>query len=401
MGTLFYLAGPAITLLLGIIVVPLSTRVMTTGEMGEYGAFLIAFGAFSHLVSFSSNSYYKMQREHSIQTIVQDGLKICVSYLVGSVLCFGTYILLKHQSFFDAAIFSEKLIFVALAAAIGRSIFMLYLGYLQSNRQPAKYMVMEVVANIILFCLTLFVLYCVEDKVMGRMFAMLIWSTIAVIILLRYLLLLNAYKILPFSNNYILFGIKSLPHTMAVMFVGFFDRLYISANFSLDILGVFTVSLTLATGFYYIFDSIGKSSFVSQKEALKRGDMRSFLHTIFFNLIWMFCIFLVAVIGLFLAIQLIGQNFYEVKYIFPFLVFIFMLRSLSQQLSLYFLVLDKPEFLSIGTLIYAGMMLSGCYLFDFSSLYHFLFFVIAVSFFRFFLTCIVVKYLMLTQECLK
>ena len=255
-----YTVGNVLIKGIGILTLPLFSRIMSTAEFGAYNVFVsyesllfVIIGLALHSSIRSANSEFDGRINNYVSSISIIYILNLVIFLVLG-LFFGDYI--------SGWLALEKpLIFLLVVYSFSAAIMTLYNTQISLNYDYKRYLIVAItntVGNIVISLLFIFTLFR-ERKDLGR-----IVGASSVIIVLAVFLLISIFKKAKpkFNLQYWKFGLKYslpvVPHGISQVLLAQFDRIMISKMVSDAAAGIYSLACNVKVVFTIITSSISE-----------------------------------------------------------------------------------------------------------------------------------------------
>ncbi|UDF99413.1 oligosaccharide flippase family protein [Enterobacter cloacae] len=259
-----YLGANILNAVVPFLLLPALTRYLTTAEYGQIAMFQTLVSGLAALtglntIGAANRRYYDSQTQNELS--IYNGA--CIHILLVSSLIF---ILIAN-------IFSTQLskllnipsywIYLAIIVSAGTFIIQLRLAQWQIRERALHYGFLQVSQSVIIFALTLILLFLFKQGAVSRINALLFGTIAYVLISLCTLFKERLLIITAINTHYIKdalkFGIPLVPHIVGIFFLSAIDRVLISGKLGIENAGVYMLGVQLSLGMVVVFDAINKA----------------------------------------------------------------------------------------------------------------------------------------------
>jgi O-antigen/teichoic acid export membrane protein len=266
-----YLIGELLARSLPFLMLPYLTRKLGTEGFGELSYYLIWLGLFSIFIGLSQEGaiarYYYFYGKRALNTVVQAGY---VYNLVISLILFLLCWLLK----------AEIMGYIVLAAMF-QSFVNVQLALRQCQKQPYKYIIIQLILSITNVIFTILALeFFINEPVKFRIVAIVVANFLTFIIVSMILGKLFSDKNKITKNRlrlgllYIFsFGLPLILHQLSFFVKGQIDRVVIYKSFSLHELGIYSAAIQVSAILPVILMAVNKAILPYYYEKLKNNDV--------------------------------------------------------------------------------------------------------------------------------
>lgn len=292
------------------ILLPYLTRVLTPEMYGMIGIFLslvmiYSFSVGSSMIGFVRVIYHKTSKENF--PIFLSNILIFFTILCSISICISFIFKLKISEYISI---DFKYILFAILVAIFNFILNIRLVIYQTMRNAFSYAKLQLMQPFIEIFLIFFLIFFLNKGADGRIFSILISSFLIAMLSLA---LLYKSKLLLIHYNYkylkriLRFILPLFPHSLALTSIFAFDKIFISANSGLSLVGEYTVALSLSLPIWMLAESVNKAFLPWSFEKFKKLEFDTvvgasyLLLIIFFIISLIYSIFIYFTIGWFVG----------------------------------------------------------------------------------------------------
>lgn len=259
-----YLSSNILNALVPFLLLPILTHNLNPGDYGQIAMFQTLVSGLAALTGFNTigaanRRFYDVQTQEELS--IYNGACIHV-LLVSSIMLFLV-----------AALFSTKLsellnipsywIYLAIIVSAGTFIIQLRLAQWQIRERAWNYGFLQVTQSILIFILTLVLLFLVKQGAVSRINALLFGTIVYALVSLFTLFKERILTITTFNIDYIKdalkFGIPLVPHIVGIFFLSAIDRILISGKLGIEEAGIYMLGVQLSLGMVVVFDAINKA----------------------------------------------------------------------------------------------------------------------------------------------
>lgn len=259
-----YLSSNILNALVPFLLLPILTHNLNPGDYGQIAMFQTLVSGLAALtglntIGAANRRYYDVQTQDELS--IYNGACVHILLLSSAVL------------FLIAALFSTQLsellniptywIYLAIIVSAGTFIIQLRLAQWQIRERAWNYGFLQVSQSVLIFVLTLILLFLVKQGAVSRINALLFGTIVYVIISFFTLFKEHLLTITTINIEYIKdalkFGIPLVPHIVGIFFLSAIDRILISGKLGIDEAGVYMLGVQLSLGMVVVFDAINKA----------------------------------------------------------------------------------------------------------------------------------------------
>lgn len=259
-----YLCSNILNALVPFMLLPILTRYLSPDGYGQIAMFQTLVTGLAAVVGlntvgaanrrfYDSGSYRDLAEYNGACIHI---LLLSVTMLLGLALLIGERLssLLQIPNYW---------FFLAIIVSAGMFIIQLRLGQWQIRNQALSYGFLQVSQSLINFALTLFFLFCVQQVPVSRVNAMLMTTSVFVILCFISLyrekqLIISRFRI-DYIKDALKFGVPLIPHILGIFFLSAIDRILITNSLGIGEAGIYMLGVQLSLGMVVVFDAINKA----------------------------------------------------------------------------------------------------------------------------------------------
>ena len=346
------------------LLMPFLTRILSTEEYGLVAIFVVAVSVYSLFIGVSLNGFVRVIYHKSTTTeFIQYIGNSLIFFIVLSLVAYTTTWLFESNL---SQLFGleKSYLYLALFVAFSKFMFYIRLGIFQTMRQAFNFAKLQLTLPIIEMLLVILLVFYLYKGAEGRILSIAI-SSLVVGIVSTYLMHKAKLLCINFNLNYFKriarYVFPLLPHSIALTAFFTVDKLILSSNIGLSIVGEFAVAVSLALPIWMLTESINVAFLPWSFEKFSKGKLDMVVGASYVLLIGLFIAGVLYSILLFFTFDLIvGEAFKNTLY--PALVLIW---AAWFKLAYYFVVkavvysekiIYKPLVSVVSGLLYLGLI---------------------------------------------
>ena len=316
-GTI-YTGTSLIQKIIPFLLMPFLTRILSTEEYGVVAIFVVAVSVYSLFIGASLNGFVRVIYHKSTT-------KEFIEYIGNSLIFFIALSLVAYTVtwFFESSLsqlfgLEKNYLYLALFVAFSKFMFNMRLVIFQTMRQAFNFAKLQLTLPIIEMLLVILLVFYLYKGAEGRILSVAI-SSLIVGIVSTYLMHKAKLLCINFNLNYFKriarYIFPLLPHSIALTAFFTVDKLILSSNIGLSIVGEFSVALSLALPIWMLTESINTAFMPWSFEKFSKGKLDIVVGASYLLLIGLFIIGILYSILLFFTFDLIvGEAFKNVLY---------------------------------------------------------------------------------------
>ena len=300
------------------LLMPFLTRILSTEEYGVVAIFVVAVSVYSLFIGASLNGFVRVIYHKSTT-------KEFIEYIGNSLIFFIALSLVAYTTtwLFESSLsqlfgLEKSYLYLALFVAFSKFMFDMRLVIFQTMRQAFNFAKLQLTLPIIEMLLVILLVFYLYKGAEGRILSIAI-SSLVVGIISTYLMHKAKLLCINFNLNYFKriarYIYPLLPHSIALTAFFTVDKLILSSNIGLSIVGEFAVALSLALPIWMLTESINTAFMPWSFEKFSKGKLDIVVGASYLLLIGLFIIGVLYSILLFFTFDLIvGEAFKNVLY---------------------------------------------------------------------------------------
>lgn len=244
-----YLGANILNAAIPFFLLPVLTRVLAPSEYGRVAMFEAVVACFGAIIGLSTHGAVGVRFFQCDQATFARYVGTCLLILVGSSLLIAVVVLLMHSLSVDVAGLGTSWLMFGIVVAFGQFLLNLRLAIWQSNDEPLKYGVFQVLQTALNGLLSLFlVLYLMlgsEGRILGFGIAVAACGALA-------LASMQMGGWIRWGWNHadgmdaLKFGLPLIPHTVGTLAVSLFDRFIITERLGVESTGIYFAAVQLS-----------------------------------------------------------------------------------------------------------------------------------------------------------
>jgi len=313
-----YIITSIIQKLIPFLLMPFLTRILSTEEYGMVAIFVVAVSLYSLLIGYNLNGFVRVIY-HKVNT------KEFGKYIGNSLIFF---LILSMLSYVITRLFESDLsqlfglegnyLYLALFVAFSKFVFDMRLVIFQTMRQSLNFAKLQLTLPIVEMLLVVWLVFYLQKNAEGRILSIVI-SGFMVGIISTYLMYKTKLLRINFNPTYFRriakYIFPLLPHSIALTAFFTVDKLILSSNIGLSIVGEFAVALSLALPIWMLTESINTAFMPWSFEKFSERKLGMVVGASYLLLIGLFILGILYSILLFFTFDLIvGEAFKNVLY---------------------------------------------------------------------------------------
>ena len=316
-GTI-YTGTSLIQKIIPFLLMPFLTRILSTEEYGMVAIFVVTVSVYLLFIGASLNGFVRIIYHKSTT-------KEFIEYMGNSLIFFIALSLVAYTVtwFFESSLsqlfgLEKNYLYLALFVAFSKFMFNMRLVIFQTMRQAFNFAKLQLTLPIIEMLLVILLVFYLYKGAEGRILSVAI-SSLIVGIVSTYLMHKAKLLCINFNLNYFKriarYIFPLLPHSIALTAFFTVDKLILSSNIGLSIVGEFSVALSLALPIWMLTESINTAFMPWSFEKFSKGKLDIVVGASYLLLIGLFIIGVLYSILLFFTFDLIvGEAFKNVLY---------------------------------------------------------------------------------------
>ncbi|MDC3317676.1 oligosaccharide flippase family protein [bacterium] len=313
-----YVGASIIQKIIPFALMPFLTRILSTEEYGMVAIFFVLVSLYSLFIGTGLNGFVRVIYHKSTS-------QEFIGYMGNSLIFFITLSLVAYTTtwLFESTLsqlfgLEKSYLYLALFTAFSKFIFDMRLVIFQTMRQAFNFAKLQLTFPIIEVLLVIFLVFYLYKGAEGRILAMAISALMAGIFstyLMHKAKLLCISFNLKFFKRIARFIFPLLPHSIALTAFFTVDKLILSSNIGLSIVGEFAVALSLALPIWTLTESINAAFMPWSFEKFREGRLNEVVGVSYLLLIGLFIVGVLYSILLFFTFDMItGEAFKNVLY---------------------------------------------------------------------------------------
>ena len=300
------------------LLMPFLTRILSTEEYGMVAIFVVTVSVYLLFIGASLNGFVRVIYHKSTT-------KEFIEYMGNSLIFFIALSLVAYTTtwLFESSLsqlfgLEKSYLYLALFVAFSKFMFDMRLVIFQTMRQAFNFAKLQLTLPIIEMLLVILLVFYLYKGAEGRILSIAI-SSLVVGIISTYLMHKAKLLCINFNLNYFKriarYIFPLLPHSIALTAFFTVDKLILSSNIGLSIVGEFSVALSLALPIWMLTESINTAFMPWSFEKFSKGKLDIVVGASYLLLIGLFIIGVLYSILLFFTFDLIvGEAFKNVLY---------------------------------------------------------------------------------------
>jgi len=300
------------------LLMPFLTRILSTEEYGAVAIFVVAVSVYSLFIGASLNGFVRVIYHKSTT-------KEFIEYIGNSLIFFIALSLVAYTTtwMFELSLsqlfgLEKSYLYLALFVAFSKFMFDMRLVIFQTMRQAFNFAKLQLTLPIIEILLVILLVFYLYKGAEGRILSIAI-SSLVVGIVSTYLMYKAKLLCINFNLNYFKriarYIFPLLPHSIVLTAFFTVDKLILSSNIGLSIVGEFAVALSLALPIWMLTESINTAFMPWSFEKFSKGKLDIVVGASYLLLIGLFIIGILYSILLFFTFDMItGEAFKNVLY---------------------------------------------------------------------------------------
>lgn len=354
-NTSIYILSSILNASIPFVLLPFLTRLLTPKEYGEIAMFNLIVSAIIALFSLSipgaaSRKFFDDISKKDLAIFIGDGIKILLTMSSISLIL----LLIFYDNFIILFGISGELILLANFVGFFNILIQLRLTQWQVRQKSISYGLLQIMQSLISFSITLFLILWIGLKSEGRILAIIITSAFFGCLCFYYFLKNQEIKLQPkpvFINEILRFGVPLIPHLVGLYFLRIFDRFIVNNEISIDAAGIFMVGIQISLVLQLLFTAINKAYMPWLFSNLKKQDNTINKNIVRYTYFWFLLLLLLAILNFLITPSivylLVGEKFYSVSEIVPWLFVAQILQGMYLMVSNYIFFSRKTMTLSI------------------------------------------------------
>lgn len=306
-----YIVSEVLGKALPFLLLPLLTRLFTPEEYGQLTEFSVFYNVCFTIGAFSSFNYLRKLYFDKVD-VGQRYLSTLVLSLIVIILC---VIFLKFLQYFNPQILKtidyevSFLIVISVFSLIAFKVMMSVLNFHFKASSYLKYNTLFALVNIVLTFLFLFYIEThINGRILGILTAPVVFLPVAYYIFNSYHRISKTIK-LNHLKEQLLFSTPLLPHSITAWLRISFDRILISSNLGLAILGEYSANAQVAMVFFVIFVALNQALAPKILQKYKEDNASYMKYARLFILLYLLVYILLVPILYFITPFLFGDDF--------------------------------------------------------------------------------------------
>ncbi len=313
-----YVGASVIQKIIPFLLMPFLTRILSTEEYGMVAIFLVTVSVYSLFVGASLNGFVRVIYHKSTTTEFIEYIGNSLIFFIALSLVAYTTTWLFESSLSQLFGLEKSYLYLALFVAFSKFMFDMRLVIFQTMRQAFNFAKLQLALPIIEVLLVIFLVFYLYKGAEGRILSMVI-SSIIVGIVSTYLMHKAKLLCINFNLNYFKriarYIFPLLPHSIALTAFFTVDKLILSSNIGMSIVGEFAVALSLAMPIWMFTESINTAFMPWSFEKFSEGKLDVVVGASYLLLIGLFIVGILYSVLLFFTFDLIvGEAFKNVLY---------------------------------------------------------------------------------------
>lgn len=314
-----YLAANILNALVPFLLLPLLTQNLIPAEYGQIAMFLTLISGLSavtglNTIGAASRRYYDNEGVTSIAGYNGS----CVLILILSsivILLLGTIL---NSYLRDILKIPSEWVLYAILISAGNFLIQFRLSQWQIREQALKFGILQVSQSIILFILTVVLLFLfnkgVDSRIDGMIIVTILFAALSVASLYKDKLinLKNANK--ANTIDALRFGVPLVPHILGIFFLSAIDRIIINDQLGIADAGIYMLGVQLSLGLMVVFDAINKAFIPWLYKILSQNDSIAIERIVRYTYLYFLILILIGVMSFLVgpfAIRLIASEEYN------------------------------------------------------------------------------------------
>lgn len=263
-GSGIYLVASSVSASIPFVLLPILTRYLTPTEYGEVAMFTVLISLFSAFCGLSVNGaanrkYFDFREERSK---LAEYIFMCTVILLFSSLALFIVVLVLEVYISQFLELSSEWIILAVPVSALSFLIKLRLGQWQVDKKPINYGVFQICQSVLNAGLSIFFVVILHMGVSGRIYGILIATTLfslfAFYLLAKDKLLKITWKP-QMANEAVRFGVPLIPHVLGMFLITSVDRIVITSKLGLADAGIYMVAIQLSLAVNLILTAVNQT----------------------------------------------------------------------------------------------------------------------------------------------
>jgi len=313
-----YIGTSVIQKTIPFLLMPFLTRILSTEEYGIVAIFVVAASIYSLFIGASLNGFVRVIYHKSTAKEFSDYVSNALIFFIVLSLIAYTTTWVFESSLSQLFGLEKSYLYLALFVAFSKFMFDMRLVIFQTMRQAFNFAKLQLTLPIIEMLLVILLVFYLYKGAEGRVLSIVISSVVVGIVSMY---LMHKAKLLRISFNLNYFKriaryiFPLLPHSIAVTAFFTVDKLILSSNVGLSIVGELAVALSLALPIWILAESINTAFMPWAFEKFSEGKLDMVVGASYLLLIGLFIVGILYSALLFFIFDLIvGETFKNVLY---------------------------------------------------------------------------------------